>query len=735
MIGILNEKPSQAKNFAAALGGATNTFNGEKYIIVAARGHLYEYVDPSLQVPAAKQAQYKSWSLANLPWDETDFAWKRAAKPDTSRGKTSDVLKNIKSTLSQCDEICIATDDDPTGEGELLAWEILSELNLRPKKFSRMYFVDESKKEIQKAFVNRKTIASMDTDPDYKKALFRSRWDMLSMQWTRVATKYGDGKTVIREGRLKSSMKKIVGDQLVAIQNYVKKPFYQNRFRDENNIVYINPDEPQFENKNDVPNTYHDSDVVIDSVERKTSAPPKLLDLAGLAARLAPMGISARQTQDTYQAMYQAQVVSYPRTEDKYITPEQFNDLLPLVDKIADLVGVDKSLLTHRQPRPTHVKTGCSHGANRPGLNVPNSLANLDATYGVGASLIYQLLAKNYLSTLGEDYEYEFQKGHVKDYPKFVGTASIPKKLGYKAIFSDTDDDDITDDTSAGLGKHANPFVHEGFPPKPQQPTMKWLFKQLEKYDVGTGATRTSTYAEISNAKSNGAIFSDSKGKISMTDAGWMGYKLLPGTHIGDLAVTEKVMSDMRKIAKGEADMDECLHEIQQMIRDDMEVVKQNSVTMRKDMNIIVSDTSNAPVKEKYEGTWKGKPVRFTREWGGHKFTDEECEKLCAGEEIVVDGLVSKDGKKYAITGKLSNQTYNGRKFVGFERTGFANSNKPEIPDEWCKHVFTDVEKQLLLKGETVELEGCISKKGNIFACKVHWGKNERGYMAIVPEF
>lgn len=46
-------------------------------------------------------------------------------------------------------------------------------------------------------------------------------------------------------------------------------------------------------------------------------------------------------------------------------------------DRIADLVGVDKSLLTHRQPRPTHVKAQGAHGANRPGTNVPADVQSL----------------------------------------------------------------------------------------------------------------------------------------------------------------------------------------------------------------------------------------------------------------------------------------------------------------------------------------------------------------------
>lgn len=39
-VGILTEKPSASRNFAKALGGHKGTFNGEDYVITAARGHL-----------------------------------------------------------------------------------------------------------------------------------------------------------------------------------------------------------------------------------------------------------------------------------------------------------------------------------------------------------------------------------------------------------------------------------------------------------------------------------------------------------------------------------------------------------------------------------------------------------------------------------------------------------------------------------------------------------------------
>lgn len=722
MIGILAEKPSAMRNMAKALGGVSGTYNGELYTLVAARGHLYEFVDPEKQVNPNLSAQYKSWDLANLPWNESDFSWKRQKKPDTAS-----TLSQIKTVLSKCDEVCIATDDDPTGEGELLAWEILDELHIRAKKWTRMYFTDESVKSIQKAFSGRKTIPSMSQDMDYVKAFYRSKWDFMSMQFTRIATKCGDGVSVLRQGRLKSAMVSLVGDALKAVNAYKKIPYYQNRFRDENGIVYSNPDEPLFPKKTDVPNSYEHADVVVDSKSMKSTAPPKLLDLASLAARLAPKGYKAKQVLEVYQKMYESQVVSYPRTEDKVITPEQFNDLLPFVDKIAHVVGVDTSLLTHRTPRSTHVKTGGAHGANRPGPNVPNSLNDLNQ-YGSCASAIYEILARNYLAMLAEDYEYENQKGHLKQYPAFTGSANVPKKLGFKAVFQD--DDEEMDDSSSGLGTKASPFVYEGFPPKPPTPTFKWLKNQLEKHDVGTGATQTSIYADVTNEKAKYPLLIDTKGKITMTQYGQMSYLLIQNTNIGNLQITEQLMKEMRDIAAGKANPDVCLHQMQRYVMEDLETMKKNGVTMRKELGIM-EQTQNQ--KERATGVWNGKQVSFNREWGGHRFTDEEVDALLAGDEINVLGLVSKAGKTYGVKGKLSEQTYNGSKFVGFERTGFADSNS--VQDSWCQHTFTADEKAQLEAGCTIHLDGCVSKKGNVFSCDVKFGETDRGGKGIIPIF
>ena len=114
-IAILNEKPSQARNIAKNFdaSGFRTTRNGDTIIIVHALGHLYQYdtKDITKMVPSNKTDKYKSWGLKNLPWNASDFDWDKLVP----RSDVKDVLKNLKSVFSQCDEICIMTDVDPTG--------------------------------------------------------------------------------------------------------------------------------------------------------------------------------------------------------------------------------------------------------------------------------------------------------------------------------------------------------------------------------------------------------------------------------------------------------------------------------------------------------------------------------------------------------------------------------------------------------------------------------------------
>ncbi len=736
MIGILAEKPSQMRNFAKALGGQSGVYKGQSYVIAASRGHLFEFVDPSRQVSEDLAAKYKSWDLASLPWNHTDFCWKKSP-----RKGMADVIKELKRVLSECDEIVIATDNDPSGEGEMIGWEILDQISLKGKRISRMYFSDESVPEVQKAFENRRPLGRKQDDPDWNKAWFRSRWDLLSMQFTRVATLCGDGHSVLRQGRLKSAMVALVGKQLDEAAAYKKVPYFQNRFKDENGNIFEREEEPKFEKPELVPRVYQPSSITIDSRAIKHTHPSALPDLAAISAVLSEKGIGAATVLATYQKMYEAQIVSYPRTEDKFITPEQYRELAGNMHRIANLAGVSTNLLTHMAPRPTHVKTGCAHGANRPGPNVPASLDDLDNKYGKGAREIYLLLARKSLAMFGEDYLYEQTKAHVSRYPDFICTVNRPVSNGWKDIIGDKADE------GKPIGQKAVPFIYEGVPKKPQIPTMKWLMKQLEKRDVGTGATRTSIYADVISTKAKFPLLSEKKGKLSMTAYGQMSYILLQGTNIGDLSTTEKLNAQMKDVALNRLNPEDALKEMAELVVADRQIMAQNGLKIRDRANSPIQPVSD-PIQPKtadheiWSGTWQKKTVRFKRTWGGYRFSDEECQALCRNEEITIHNLESKKGTKYGVKGHLAQLEYNGHHYVGFEKSEFirypAKSGiAGQLPGIWCEHVFTDEEKLALKAGQIIYVDDCISRKtGKKFSCHLKFAQDEpKGPKKLIPLF
>lgn len=139
--------------------------------------------------------------------------------------------------------------------------------------------------------------------------------------------------------------------------------------------------------------------------------------------------------------------------------------------------------------------------------------------------------------------------------------------------------------------------------------------------------------------------------------------------------------------------------------------------------------------KERYEGVWNGRNVRFVRAFSGHRFTDDECEALCRGETLHLKGLISKKGSEYDVCGKLQEQTFTNADGKEIKYVGFKAEFEDSVPKKWCEHVFTEDERILLEASKEVYIEGFVSKKGNVFAANVRYDYIEDGKKGIIPEF
>lgn len=735
---LIAEKPSAAKNMAKALGGMNGTFEGQPYKIVPLYGHMLEFTEPHLMVDGkTDQQSVQSWTPGEMPWDISQFNWKRIPQKtkNPKTGKVSskaDGISNVAKEAKGCSALVIATDKDPSGEGQLIGWEVIQAINWSGD-VKRMYFIDESDKGLQQGFRDIEDLPHYSKDGEYVKADTRSKWDFVSMQLTRLSTGAARSQgysVVVRQGRLKSVMTKLVADQLALIKAYKKQPYFEVKYKDDLGNTYTRKFDPdtddfRFATKADAESDaqkYKASDVVIDSKTQKSTAPGKLLDLGGLASILGTKGFKSKEVLATYQKMYEAKIVSYPRTEDKIISNEQFKEMLPLVDKIAGVVGADTKLLTHRTPRKTHVKDGGAHGANRPGLVVPSSLSGL-SKYGPSAEAIYSILAKNFLAMFGEDYVYDAVKGHIKDHPAFTATVSIPVKLGFKAIFDadaeakDASDDDQDDNKSSkGLGSTGSPIVAEGVNKKPPHPTHKWLEKQLSKYDVGTGATRVNTLSEVTNGKT--ALLTDTRGKLDLTQIGSIAAVLLDGSQIGDPGVTEKLFVAMRKAGNFDVTSDAVLRTATAIVKHDKEVFYRNAKKLKAIVGEPKGDAKGFVQKEKASGVYQpaGELIKFSKEWSGYTFTDAEVQKLLNGDTIEITATSKKTGKPFDVSGKLAEGEFKGKKFWGFKgefksAEDYSIKDAP-IPESWSGYTFTDSDKTKLRNGDKIKIKAISTKSG-----------------------
>lgn len=725
---ILAEKSSAYKEFADVLGGVTGTVGNDTYELAHSHGHLLKLKDPQDQVSEDKRARYADFdTLKPYPWNIADFNWH---KMYINADDKKDAMK-IKKAAEGKDAIVIATDCDPSGEGDLLAWEIIDAIGWK-KKVYRAYF--SSQQEIKEAVLNKKEIEQLHNG-EFLEALSRQRFDFSSIQLSRIARvamiKAGYTQTpMIRLGRFKSALVMLVYLQQQKIKNYVKKPYFEVKYKDAHQNVFKRKfsegDKWRFDTKEEAEKDkqqYAPDSVVIDSTVTKRQEPPKLINLMDLATILAKQNFSTEQVEKTYQKMYEADYVSYPRTEDTKVDIKDFNKLLPLTDQIAEVIGVDTSLLTHRVARNKFLTKKADHGANRPGMKVPKDLNELRKKFGDCGVAIYQQLAKSWLAILCEDYVYQQQKAHLKNHPEFIATANVPTELNYKKVFNETTlDDNEQEENKAeegeGFTSMATSFVSEGANPAPAKPTLSFLSKFLDKYNIGTGATRLSTIKEISASKDKTALLKVKNKVYELTYCGLASALLTRNCEISSAATTKQLLNYMTLVKTFKMPSSKIPTMMTQIVQHDLPIILKNSEGLKN--NIELRKLYEALPKDKrISGVYipTGQVISFFGEFAKHTFTEQEQQDLLAGKEIRIAGK-SKKGTDLIIPGKLGSQVKNGVTYWGIvfdkERIEFPDDGlhtegiyvptgkKIRFKHLWGSHTFTKEEQDKLLQGNVI---------------------------------
>ena len=209
---ILTEKPSQARDFAKALGNCRlreGYYDCGDYLITWAVGHLFE-IDDSVAP--------KRWSLSTLPI----FPEKFKLKLRRGAGKQFKVIKRL---LKGVDKVVLAL--DPGREGELIGREILLMAGWKNWENTYRFWTSEAltPEVVRKTLKNLKPAKKFDSL--YYSALARQHGDwIVGINLTRLTTLRSSDRSVWSVGRVQTPTLRLIVEREKEIENFTPREYW-----------------------------------------------------------------------------------------------------------------------------------------------------------------------------------------------------------------------------------------------------------------------------------------------------------------------------------------------------------------------------------------------------------------------------------------------------------------------------------------------------------------------------
>ena len=354
---VITEKPSVAKSIASALGvtsRADGYFEGNGYLISWCIGHLV-----GLAAASAYDDRYKKWRYEDLPILPDPFRYV------VSEEKAAQ-FHILRSLMERPDVTELVNACDAGREGELI-FRLVYETAGCTKPFSRLWISSMEDAAIREGFADLRPGA--DYDPLYQSALCRQKADwLIGINASRLFSVLYH--RTLNIGRVQTPTLAMLADRDGKIVLFRKEKYHHVRLAlEEAEAVsdrIVSPEDAQ---------TIRDAcdgqrAVCVSLVrEKKTEKPPKLYDLTTLQREANRVfGYTAKQTLDYAQSLYEKKLLTYPRTDSRYLTvdmtetasvvlhlaarvppfdacPEFFPDVLALVN--------DKEVSDHHALIPT----------------------------------------------------------------------------------------------------------------------------------------------------------------------------------------------------------------------------------------------------------------------------------------------------------------------------------------------------------------------------------------------
>ena len=334
---VITEKPSVASAIAKVIGAKERKdgyFQGGGYLVSWCVGHLVE-----LAMPQAYDEKYGKWRKEDLPI--LPKKWKYQIYQSTKKQ-----FQTLKSLMARKDvtELCCAT--DAGREGELVFRLVYHQVGCR-KPFRRLWISSMEDSAIREGFQSLKP--SSEYDALYNAALCRERADwIIGINASRLYSCLYD--STLNVGRVVTPTLAMLVEREEAIKAFMPELFYTVQLQAD----AIRASSKRFSDKADAEvlaaKCREDHQVRVDSIEtkEKTEKPPLLYDLTSLQRDANKvLGFSAQQTLDTLQSLYEKKLVTYPRTDSRFLTEDMAPSLPELVYQAAAALDYAGNIPVH----------------------------------------------------------------------------------------------------------------------------------------------------------------------------------------------------------------------------------------------------------------------------------------------------------------------------------------------------------------------------------------------------
>ena len=589
---VIAEKPSVARSIAAVIGAdekQNGYWQGGEYIVSWCIGHLVSFAEAGQYDEKYCKWKYEDLPILPQPW--------QFIVPDEKKQQ----FEIVRSLLNRPDVDSVTAATDAGREGELI-FRFVYQMAGCTKPVKRLWISSMEDAAIREGFANLRP--DSDYDALYQSALCRAKADWLvGINATRLfSVLYHKTLTV---GRVQTPTLKMLVDRDAKILRFQKEKYYTVGIQsgslkaDSGRIASM--DEADTLRK-----ACAGASAICSSVkrEKKTEQPPKLYDLTTLqreANRL--FGFTAKQTLDYAQQLYEKKLLTYPRTDSQYLTEDMGQTAQHLVSDLLGLLPFAQGLdLPPKVGRILNSKKVSDHHAV-----IPTSEFVKQGFTGLAESecKLMNLVCSKLLCAIAAPHEYETVTAVFScagnEFTAKGKTVLVPgwKEIDQRfrsTLKADTEEEVLNTLPELAEGQSfsvtANVLEHFTSPPKAytedtllsamERAGAEDMPENAERKGLGTPATRAAILEKLVQMG-----FVQRKGKQLVPTKDGINLAVVLPESLTSPVLTAEWENRLTEIAKGNADADEFMAEIEAQVR---QLVKTYSCISADKQNLFQSE-------------------------------------------------------------------------------------------------------------------------------------------------